>query len=205
MRFSIRPNTPRNSRRTMSAPMQRCGPRPKAMWRLLARSKSTSSGFANSVSSRFPDTQGRSARSPGFNVCPANSTSRITVRLRAWAGEKTRRNSSSACGIKRGVSASRRRCSGLRDSQTKPDPMPACVASSVPMITQMVASISQLSSLRPSTVAPMRWAIAPFAISWLRCRTTSAATRSRSSRSDGFFVLGWTLLDPPFADWMNQA
>jgi len=48
--------------------------------------------------------------------------------------------------------------------------------------------------LRPSTVAQSKWAIAPSAIGWLRCLTTSAATRSRSSRSDGFFDLGWTLL-----------
>src|SRR5271168_2415425 len=69
IRLNICSNMLRNSRRTTSAPMQRWRPTPKAMWRLLARSKSTSSGFSNSVSSWFPDTQHKSARSPGFNDC----------------------------------------------------------------------------------------------------------------------------------------
>ena len=70
IRLSIRSNMLRNSSRTTSGAMQRWRPRLKAIWRSLARSKSTSSGFSNSVSSRFPDTQHKSTRSPPLQRLP---------------------------------------------------------------------------------------------------------------------------------------
>ncbi len=57
MRDTISSRAMRRFMRARLEPAQRCGPAPKAMWRLRARSGSNSSGASNSLSSRLAETQ----------------------------------------------------------------------------------------------------------------------------------------------------
>ena len=79
---------------------------PNAVCRFGQRVRTTSSGSSNWAGSRLAELQASSTRSPFFIGQPRNSVSCVTVRARAWVGEKARRNSSTARVSSSGCSSS---------------------------------------------------------------------------------------------------
>ena len=104
-------------------------------------------------------------RPSGMVVSPI-VTSRVMVRPSPWTGEVSRRNSSTASGIRSGFSASSRRWSGRWCSScTEPPSMPVVVSLPPVTIVNVNARIDSTPAMSPSAPTPAA----------TRCETVSSA------------------------------